>query len=426
MTSKRENTSRRDFLKTSTGAAVGSALFAQPLMAAHAAGSSEKLRVGLVGCGGRGAGAVANALRASAENELVAMGDLFEDHLAKALRRLERSDVKERIRVDEEHRFVGFDAYEHVIDACDVVLLCATPHFRPRHLAHAIEKGRHVFCEKPVAVDAPGVRSVVASVAKAKAKRLAIVSGLCYRYHRPKREVMERVHQGAIGDILTLQATYHTGGLWHRGRDAEWTEMEYQLRNWLYYAWLSGDIITEQHIHSLDKVAWAMRDEYPAAVTASGGRSQRTEEKYGNVFDHFTTVYDFESGAKAFCSCRQWNGCTNDVSDYAYGTKGTAALQTHRIKGENAWRFEGRGGNMYDDEHQALFASIREGRPINNGEYMWKSTLMAIMGRMSAYTGKRITWEQALASQRRLGPAKYEWGSVETDQVAIPGVTKFA
>ena len=205
----------------------------------------------------------------------------------------------------------------------------------------------------------------------------------------------------------------------------EWSELEYQLRNWLYFTWASGDIPAEQHIHSLDKVAWALGDEYPSAATSSGGRSQRTDEKYGNTYDHFNTVYDYASGKRAFSSCRQWNGCANNVSDYAVGTKGTAALQHHWIKGDNKWRFKGRGGNMYVDEHIALFNSIRNGTPIHNGEYMWKSTLMAIMARMAAYTGKKITWEQALNSEEDLSPKQYKWGPNPVPPIRIPGVTQF-
>ncbi len=419
--------SRRDFLKASTGTALGASLATAPVLAhgVHVLGD-EKLKVGLIGCGGRGTGAAANALRASEDNVLFAMADVFADKIQSSRARLRKNAVGAQVLVDDEHCFTGFDAYKKVVDCVDVVILTCSPHFRPEHLAYAIAQGKHVFCEKPVAVDAPGIRSVIETCKKAKEKNLAIVSGLCYRYHRPKLELYKRIHAGAIGEIRTLQATYHGGGLWHRGSKPKWSNMEYMIRNWVYFAWLAGDMIAEQHIHSLDKVAWAMQDKYPIAVTACGGRTQRTGHKYGNVYDHFSTVYDFEGGVKAFCSCRQWNGCTNDVSDYAYGTKGVAALQGHWIKGENAWRFKGKGGNMYDDEHVALFRSIRNGRPINNGEYMWKSTLMAIMGRMSAYTGKRVTWDMALNSKDKLGPDRYEWNDqFNARPIAVPGVTKF-
>jgi predicted dehydrogenase len=404
-------------------------LLASPLAARSHAGGNGKLRIGLVGCGGRGTGAALNALRTHPENVLVAMGDAFTDHLENKLSYLQKDQrCGAQVQVDHAHRFVGFDAYKKVIDSADVVLLCATPHFRPRHLAYAVDKGKHIFAEKPCATDGPGIRSVAETVEKARKKKLNLVAGLCYRYHEPKVETMQRVHDGAIGDIVTVQATYHASQLWHRGKKPDWSEMEYQIRNWLYFNWLSGDGITEQHIHSLDKVAWVLND-FPTAVTASGGRSQRTQEKFGNIYDHFSTVYEFKGGQKAFCSWRQWDGSARDVSDFAYGTRGMAALQGHWIKaGGGDWKFP-RGQKhrgMYDEEHVALFDAIRGKRPvINNGDYLWKSTLMAIMGRMSAYTGKRLTWEQAFNSKENLAPETYAWGDAPECKVAIPGVTEF-
>lgn len=426
--------SRRDVLRLGATGGVAAALSGSLLArdaqdealqgGVHQQGSG-RLKVGLIGCGGRGTGAAANALRADPETELFAMADLYSSQMEKSHKNLAKMPFGDRVTAVPERRFLGLDAYERVIELCDVVLLTTSPYFRPMQLAAAIDAGKHVFCEKPVATDAFGIRSIIETVAKAKAKKLAIVSGLCYRYHKPKIETMQRVHDGAIGKILSLQATYHTSGLWHRGTHPHWTPLETQLRNWVYYNWLAGDIIAEQHIHSLDKIAWAMGDQYPIAATASGGRAQRTDPKYGNVYDHFSTVYEFPGGVKGFSSCRQWDGCSNDVSDFAVGTKGIAALQSHRISGENKWRFKGKGGNMYDDEHVALFESIRKGEPINNGEYMWKSTLMALLGRQSAYTGKRITWDDMLNSQERLGPDSLEDDNFEPLPVAIPGVRKF-
>ena len=388
------------------------------------------MRVGLVGCGGRGTGAAANALRADPNVKLVALGDTFADHLENSLNALlATEDIAAQVDVDEDHRFVGWDAYQRVIDSVDVVLFATSPHFRPMHVAAAVEAGKHMFIEKPVATDAPGMRAILASCELAAQKGLSVVSGLCYRYSHAKRETMQRVRDGAVGEFTALQCTYNANGLWHRGRQPEWSEMEYQMRNWLYFTWLAGDHIAEQHIHSLDKLAWVMGDEYPVKATSSGGRIVRTGEEYGNVYDHFNTVYEWQSGLKGFSSCRQWNGAATDVSDYVFGTRGVANLQAHRIEaGPWKWRYRADDDNpddMYQNEHDALFASIRAGEPIDDSSYMCKSTLMAIMGRMAAYTGQAITWEQAWNSEESLAPPSYEWGPIVAAPVARPGVTQF-
>ena len=419
--------SRRHFLKASSAALAGSTLAPLALGGVHSAGS-DVLKVGLIGCGGRGTGAAANAMRADPQTQLYAMGDAFSDQLNNSLNNLKKQDFADRINVPEERCFVGFDAYKQVIDACDVVLLATSPHFRPMHLEACLAAGRHVFCEKPVAVDGPGLRRVLEVTRAMKASKLNLVSGLCYRYQFAKQETIKRIHDGAIGDVKAMQCTYNTGGLWHRGHQPHWSDMEYQMRNWLYFYWLSADHAAEQHIHSLDKLLWAMNDEPPVKCTASGGRSVRTEEKYGNVFDHFNTVFEWKDGLRGFSSCRQWVGCKSDVSDYLFGTKGRANIQRHSIEGEaGKWRHRGEGpDDMYQNEHNALFAAIRAGEAINNGEYMCKSTLMALMVRMSAYTGQEITWEQALNSQEDLTPPAYDWISLEPAPVSRPGITKFA
>ena len=418
---------RRSFLEGgATVATAALAPFALPRRITP--GGAETLRVGLVGCGGRGTGAAADALRADPNVKLVALGDTFADHLESSLKSLGgEADLKDKLDVPPERRFVGFDAYLRVIEASDVVLLCTTPHFRPLHMRAAVEAGKHLFVEKPVATDAPGVRSILESARIAREKQLNVVSGLCYRYHFAKRAVMERVHGGDIGEIVAMQTTYNTGGLWHRGRKDGWSDMEWQIRNWLYFTWLSGDHIAEQHIHSLDKIAWAMKDEMPAKATSSGGRVQRTDPMYGNVYDHFNTVYEWKNGVRAFSSCRQWNGASSDVSDFVFGTQGTASLQGHEIRGAKSWRWRSEEeDNMYQNEHDALFAAIRAGKVIDNSQYMANSTLMAIMGRMAAYTGQTITWEQALNSTEDLAPKSYAWGAAPAAEVAVPGVTKFA
>ncbi|MFO1054422.1 MAG: Gfo/Idh/MocA family oxidoreductase [Planctomycetota bacterium] len=416
---------RRRFLSVSGTAVAGVSIAAKAAAMPVHLGGSDVIRVGLIGCGGRGTGAALNALKADPQARLVAMGDLFADRLNDSLTSLQNSEVKAQVTVDADHRFTDFSAFDGVIKSSDVVLLCTSPHYRPQHLRAAIEAGKHVFCEKPVATDAPGLRSVMETCKLAQQKQLSLVSGLCYRYQKAKRDVIQRVHEGAVGDIVALQCTYNTGFLWHRGHKPEWSDMEYQNRNWLYFTWLSGDHIAEQSIHSLDKILWAMKDEAPERVTASGGRSTRVQPEFGNVYDHFNTVFEWKNGVKLFHSCRQWGGADGDVSDFVFGTKGTAAIQTHAITGENAWRHRGDPGDMYQFEHDELFRSIREGKPINNGDYMCKATLMSIMGRMSAYTGKTITWEQALNSKQDLSPAGYAWGPAPEPIIAIPGKTEF-
>lgn len=423
MADQASSSTRRDFIKTTGAAAVTVGLTTGLARTAHA-GGSDILKVGLVGCGGRGTGAVKDALMADSGARLTAVGDAFGDRLSTRIPYLKKNKkFGQQITVDDDHIFTGFDAYKQVIDSeVDVVLLATPPHFRPAHLAYAIEKGKHVFCEKPVAVDGSGVRSVMETCRLAKEKGLNVVSGLCYRYHEPKRELMQRVHDGAIGDIVTLHTAYNTGELWFNQPQPGWSDMEVQVRNWLYYTWLSGDLINEQHIHSLDKMAWAMRDEYPVKVSSIGGRIKRTSEKFGHVYDHFCSVYTYANGTKCFSTCRQQSGCTVDINDYVMGTKGTADVMGHSIDGPNSWEYDGGKTDMYLKEHQELFAAIRQGTPINNGDYMSKSTLMAIMARESAYTGKDVTWEEALNSGQKLGPEQYTWGPVEFPEVAIPGV----
>jgi predicted dehydrogenase len=419
---------RRAFLKASAATAATMALANLP--GVHAAGS-DILRVGLVGCGGRGTGAAAQALKADPNVKLVALADAFRDRLDSSLATLRRDrELAAKIDVRPEHCFTGFEACQQLINSgVDVVLLCTPPHFRPAHLRMAIQAGKHVFAEKPVAVDGPGVRSVLATCQEAARRRLSVVSGLCWRYDRGMRETFRRIHEGAVGDIVALQCNYNTGGLWVRQRQPGWSDMEWQLRNWLYFTWGSGDFNVEQHVHSLDKMAWAMRDQYPVRAVGLGGRQVRTGPEYGNIFDHMATVYEYANGVKCFSYCRQQNGCANETKDYVFGTKGRVDVMRHTITGENAWQFrEARAQrrDMYQTEHNELFASIRSGTPINNGEYMAKSTLMGIMGRMACYTGKEITWEDALNSREDLTPARYEWGPMPVPPVARPGVTQFS
>jgi predicted dehydrogenase len=427
---------RRDFLAGAAVAAAGATLTSLT-PAVHAAGS-DVLRIGLIGCGGRGTGAAEQALRADNNAKLVAMGDMFPDKLKESLDVLKGiSPIAGRIDVKPDTCFTGFEAYKSVIEMSDVVLLTTPPHFRPLHLKAAVAAGKHIFAEKPCAVDAPGVRTVLQACEEAKKKNLAVVAGLCWRYHHGMRETMKRVHDGAIGPITALQCTYYTTTPWKRDRQPGWTDMEWQLRNWLFFTWLSGDFNVEQHVHSLDKMAWAMGDEYPIRASGCGGRQVRTEPVYGHIFDHHTVVYEYANGVKLFSACRQQPGCPGDVSDHIMGAKATCHIETTspargtimagttKLWQSGASPRKARRDDMYQNEHDELFASIRSGKPINNGEWMAKSTLMAIMGRMATYTGQLIKWDQALESKEDLTPPAYEFGSLPVPPVARPGMTKF-
>ena len=417
---------RREFMRGTglTLAGMAAVMAAQPRV--FGAEGGPELKMGLIGCGGRGSGAARNALLADPNVKLYAMADAFADQLEVSLGKLKQCEAADRVVVDPERQFVGFDAYQKLIDCCDVVVMAAPPAFRPAHIKAAVEAGRHVFAEKPVAVDGPGIRSVLESCRKAKEKNLNIVSGLCYRYQFAKQETAKRLHDGAIGDIIAMECVYNTGGLWLKERKPEWSDLEYQMRNWIYFDWLSGDHISEQHIHSLDKIMWIMKDVPPKKATSSGGRVQRTGAEYGNVYDHFNTVYEWESGVKCFSSCRQWVDCSTNVSDNIFGTTGRSLFQDHVIEsyGGETWKYEQTGpDDMYQNELNAFFAAIRSGNPINNGEYMCSSNLMAIMGRMAAYSGKTVTWEDALNSELSLVPETLEWGAGQKCEVAVPGRT---
>ena len=423
------NPSRREFLKASTTAAVAGGMLLQTVpRAVHAAGS-DLLRVGLVGCGGRGSGAASQALKADSNVKLVALGDAFADRIQTCLNGLRKAGgLDEKIDVPPERCFVGFDAYQRVIENSDVVLLATPPHFRPIHLRAAIEANKHVFAEKPVAVDAPGVRAVLEICETARTKKLSVVSGLCLRYSNLHQQMVQRLHDGAIGEIRALQANDFRGPIWVKPRESNWTDMEWQMRNWYYFTWLSGDFNVEQHVHLIDVCNWVMKGQSPIRVVGTGGRQVRTGPEFGNIYDHFSIIYEYEHGVKLFSHCRQQPGCSNDISAHAIGSLGTAQISEKKmvIQGPNAWEKSGReDNNFFQTEHDELFASIRNGKPINNGDYMAKSTMLAIMGRMAAYTGQSITWEEAFNSKEDLSPPKYEWGQIDTPSIAIPGVTKF-
>ena len=368
------------------------------------------LRVGLVGCGGRGTGAAKQALAADAGAVLVAAGDYFPERVDACLGRLTAVVEEERpgrasaqIDVPKERRFGGLEACAGVLSCgVDVVLLATPPGFRPRQVEAAVEAWAHMFCEKPVAVDSPGLRRVLGASRRARERGLSIVSGFCWRYAEAEREIFRRINDGAIGDIVTVHTTFHTGTLSPRPRQEGWSDLEWQLRNWWHFAWLSGDHIVEQAVHSIDRLAWATGDRTPSRCTALGGRAARVGAESGHVFDHFAVVYEYEgeegksAPMRCFHTCRQIDACPHDNTDYIYGTKGSATVNgwvpTHVIRdlrGRERWKYAGERGDMYQNEHDVLFRAVRSGRPVNDGEFMCRSTMMALMGRMAAYTESR-------------------------------------
>jgi myo-inositol 2-dehydrogenase/D-chiro-inositol 1-dehydrogenase len=421
-----EPTNRRTFLKASAASVAASAVV---LPGAYAAGN-EVLKVGLVGCGERGTGAAKQAMRADPKVKLVAMCDAFEDRLQGSLGNLRNiKDIAAKIDVAPDRCYDGFDGYKKLLASdVDVVLLTTPPGFRPIHLKAAVEAGKHVFCEKPVAVDVPGIKSVLESAKLAKQKGTGLCSGYCWRYDQAKRETVKRIHGGDIGDVMAIHATYFTGPIWDRGGRDKFTSMEYQMRNWYYFTWLSGDFIVEQHCHNFDKANWVLKGAVPIAASGVGGRQVRVEPRFGNIYDHFACTLEFPGGVKLFSACRQIPGCPSDVNDHVFGTKGQAQLMRHTVSpiGAKPWEFEGEGKDMYQVEHDELFASIRAGKPINDGESAAHSSSLAIFAREAAYSGERLTWKKFWASERSLAPKTYAWTDNPVPGVPQPGNYKFA
>ncbi|NND08743.1 MAG: Gfo/Idh/MocA family oxidoreductase [Saprospiraceae bacterium] len=427
-----DQSSRRSFVKKTGSAVLASTIGLNLLSAKSRDINADTLKVGLIGCGGRGTGAALQATKADDNVVLTAMADVFDDRLQKSYTNLLQENP-DKIKVQPDQMFIGFDSYQKVLQSdVDVVILTTPPCFRPGHLEAAIKAGKHVFCEKPVAVDAPGIRRVIAAAKMAKEKGLALMSGFCWRHDEPKQATYERLLDGAIGDIHTVYNTYNTGSLWYHERKDEWNDFQYSLRNWIYYTWMSGDHITEQAVHSIDLMSWAMGDQMPISASGTGGRQSRTEDNYGNVFDHFAIVFDYPDGKKGFHFSRQQHGCSRAYGLDITGNKGRCNIHVsnnHHIMGKREWKWEGERSNMYQNEHNTLFASIRSGNPFNDGVRMANSTLLAIWGRMVAYTGQTITWDEAFNSEETLGPKLEDcnWDlNWPLKEVARPGITKFA
>ena len=427
---KSQATSRRQFLQSSSTAVVGSVVAPYVGLSTSLSGqNAETIRVGLVGCGGRGSGAANQAMKADSNIRLTAMGDVFPQRLQSSLNALKKEEP-DKVDVDPEKQFIGLDAFQKVIDSgVDVVLLTTPPAFRPQHMKAAIEAGKHVSVEKPMATDAPGWRSVMATVAEAKRKKLAVVAGFCWRYDYARRELYKRIHDGEIGDIRSIYATYYTGPVNpaqpETQRTPDLTDLAWQLKYWQNYVWLSGDSICEQAIHSVDKIAWALKDEMPVKAVANGGR--QIPAHAGNIYDHFSVVYEYANGIRTHLGSRQIAGCYNENSDYIYGSKASGFINGWSdvtIRGDKNWKYRGPKPNMYQVEHNELFESIRKGEPLNDGDRMVTSCMMGVMGRMAAYTGKEVTWDDVMNSQEKLVPDTIEWDmELPVRPMARPGQT---
>lgn len=369
------------------------------------------MKIALVGCGGRGSGAAAQALATEGNVKLVAMADAFQDRLNNSYKELEANN-KAKMEVPDDHKFIGFDAYKDAIKLADVVILATPPGFRSIHFEEAVKQGKHVFMEKPVAVDGPGVRRVLAAAEEAKKKNLKVGVGLQRHHQLGYIETIKRLHDGAIGDIVAMRAYWNDGGVWVKDRIPGETEMQYQMRNWYYFVWLCGDHICEQHIHNLDVINW-VKNGYPVRCHGMGGRQVRTGKQYGEIFDHHAVEYDYEDGSKLFSQCRHIRGCWSSVSEHVIGTKGKCDVGGHRITGANAWNLSRedreRGKNPYQQEHDDLFAAIRNDKPFNEAVNGAMSSLTAIMGRLATYSGKVIERDEVLNSKTALVPSSYTW-----------------
>ncbi len=395
-------TSRRDFLKTSATAAAVATLSRLDLSRSAYAQGADVIRVGMIGCGGRNGGAAVQALNADPGARLVAMCDIFMDRI-KGTRSAIQAQRPDQVRVDDDHCFPGFDGYKKVIENSDVVLIANAAKFHPFHTMAAVKAGKHVFTEKPHGIDPAGVKLMQAACDLAKENKLSVVSGLHSRYHPGYAETIQRIHDGAIGEIVSIEENFLRPPYGVIARNPNLSELEWQCSTQYHFVWLSGDDVVQSLVHNLDRASWAMKEQVPVKCHGLGGRSAMFEGIYGNVFDHHSVIYEYENGVRLYAFCRTTTGCYDEYSDIILGSKGRANLMACRIWGENNWRWQG-SGDPYQIEHDKLFASIRSGKPINNGAYMARSTMMGVMGQISCYTGKEVTWEQIQASDFAYAP----------------------
>ncbi len=416
----KSTTTRRDFLKRSAAgaAALGSLTIAR---GAHAAGD-EVIKIGMIGSGGRCAGAAAQSMKAGPYVKLVAMCDVFERRVKSALNNL-KTQCPDQVLVDDDHCFVGIDGYQKVIDSgVDIVLIACASKFHPMYSEAAVKAGKHVFVEKPHAIDPVGVRRAKAVCELAEKKGLSIVSGLQSRYHAGWQETVKRIHDGAIGDVVAAQSMFLRGPYRLEARHTGLSEIEYQFWNWYHFCWLSGDDVPQSLVHNVDRISWILKEEMPKWAFGLAGRSSSFGEVYGDMFDHHTVVYEYQSGTRLYALCRTQKNCYNNSSDIIMGTKGTCHLGACRIEGETNWRYEGPGNNPYDAEQKALVDSVREGKPINSGYHMIGSTMIGVLGQITCYTGKETTWEQACNSDLQYGPLPDEV-SLDMEPPTVPEET---
>ncbi len=421
--------SRREFLKTSGVAAAAGALAASLNVArqAHAAANDDTIKIALIGCGGRGTSAAGQALSTAGSVKLVAVADAFRDRLDQSLNNLTKEAGALKIDVPEDQKFVGFDAYQKALATdCDLVILATPPGFRPIHFDAAVSAGKHVFMEKPVATDAPGVRKVLEAAAEAKKKNLAVGVGLQRRHQAGYLETIQRLHDGAIGDIVATRVYWNGDRPWkHKRAELErqykkqLSEMEYQMRNWYYFVWLCGDHITEQHIHNLDVANW-VKDGHPVKANGMGGSQKPRDTDDGEIFDHHCVEFEYADGSRTFSQCRHIPGCWGSVSEHVQGTKGTSTVSNFDIRPttSDAWRYRGPQPNPYQVEHDDLFAAIRAGKPYNEAERGALSTMTSILGRIATYSGREITWDNALKSNVSLMPTEFSW---DAKPLVLPG-----
>jgi predicted dehydrogenase len=431
MSSTLPGPSRRAFLHGSTALLAASSLV-DVAGARVRRGREDLLRVALVGCGGRGTGAAIQALSTEGPVHLVAMADAFRDRIDSSLTEIVAAHP-ERVDVPESRKFVGFDAHRSAIDLdVDVVILTTPPGFRPEHFAYAVQRGRHVFMEKPVAVDAPGVRLVLETARAARERDLKVGVGL-QRHHDPAyQETIARLHDGAIGKVVLYRCYWNSSGVWTRAREAGWSEMTYQMRNWYYFNWLCGDHIVEQHIHNLDVCNW-IQGAPPVRAQGQGGRAVRTGPDSGEIYDHHAVEYTYADGTRMLSQCRHIPGCWESVSEHAHGTLGTCEVSAARIESTGGWSWRHRGDPVdpYQIEHDRLFAAIRGDLPHQEAEVGAQATMTAILGRMATYSGRVVQWDEALASELRLGPERLAFDADPPTRpdaqgrypVAVPGVS---